>query len=138
MARRYDHRAGHESIPEIKHYPITPFEYNRRVTREVLNIGGAHHVPRVVADFSTKEKITAASFFALGYQYSVPLDKWNITDAACDFIFLGDRTIDFQIPGTLGLIFNHKTWVTQKHRDQILSLHFRLHNICKGQRVQHS
>src|SRR5690242_7057517 len=67
LAKRYDERAGHESIPAIDHYPITPFEYNRRKTREVINIGGAHHVPRVVADFSGKEKITAASLFALGY-----------------------------------------------------------------------
>jgi (E)-4-hydroxy-3-methylbut-2-enyl-diphosphate synthase len=72
----------------------------------VLNIGG-HQVPRVIADFSAKEKITAASLFALGYQYSVPLDKWNITDMACDYIFLGDKTVDFEIPGTLGFIYNH-------------------------------
>jgi (E)-4-hydroxy-3-methylbut-2-enyl-diphosphate synthase len=118
LAVRYDSRVPHDSIPAIEHYPITPFEYNRRETREVLNIGGAHHVPRVVADFSMKEEITAASLFALGYQYSVPLDKWNITDLACDYIFLGDRTIDFEIPGTLGLIFNHKTWLTQKNKDR--------------------
>jgi len=119
LARRYDNRSGHASIPAIDHYPITPFEYNRRVTREVLNIGGAEHlVPRVVADFSAKEKITAASLFALGYQYSVPLDKWNITDMACDYIYLGDRTIDFEIPGTLGLIYNHATWLTQRSKDR--------------------
>ncbi|SKC57186.1 (E)-4-hydroxy-3-methylbut-2-enyl-diphosphate synthase [Ohtaekwangia koreensis] len=119
LAKRYDDRAGHDPIPFVSHYPITPFEYNRRVTRQVINIGGGEHlVPRVVADFSAKEKITAASLFALGYQYSVPLDKWNITDMACDYIFLGDRTIDFEIPGTLGLIFNYKTWLTQKDRDR--------------------
>lgn len=118
LAKRYEDRSGHDPIVPVYHYPITPFEYNRRTTREVLNIGGAHHVPRVVADFSAKEKITAASLFALGYQYSVPLDKWNITDMACDYIFLGDRSIDFEIPGTLGLIFNHRTWLTQKKRDR--------------------
>jgi (E)-4-hydroxy-3-methylbut-2-enyl-diphosphate synthase len=119
LARLYDNRSGHASIPAIDHYPITPFEYNRRVTREVLNIGGAEHlVPRVVADFSAKEKITAASLFALGYQYSVPLDKWNITDMACDYIYLGDRTIDFEIPGTLGLIYNHAMWLTQRSKDR--------------------
>lgn len=118
LAKRYDDRKGHDAIPPIEHYPITPFEYNRRKTRQVLNMGGEHHVPRVIADFSGKEKITAASCFALGYQYSVPLDKWNITDTACDYIFLGDRTIDFQIPGTLGLIFNHRTWLTQRSRDR--------------------
>jgi (E)-4-hydroxy-3-methylbut-2-enyl-diphosphate synthase len=118
LSRRYENRAGHEPIPAIVNYPITPFEYNRRITREVVNIGGAHHVPRVIADFSAKEKVTPASLFALGYQYSVPLDKWNLTDMACDYIFLGDRILDFEIPGTLGLIYNHKTWLTQKHRDR--------------------
>jgi len=118
LARRYNDRSAHDAIPAVDRYPITPFEYTRRVTREVLNIGGAHHVPRVVADFSAKQKITAASLFSLGYQYSVPLDKWNITDMACDYIFLGDNTIDFEIPGTLGLIYNHKTWLTQKRKER--------------------
>jgi (E)-4-hydroxy-3-methylbut-2-enyl-diphosphate synthase len=118
LVKRYDKRAGHKPIAPIGNYPITPFEYNRRNTRQVLNIGGEHHVPRVVADFSAKEKITPASLFALGYQYSKPLDKWNITDMACDFIFLGDKLIDFEIPGTLGLIYNHRTWLEQRSRDR--------------------
>ncbi len=122
LAKRYDKRANHHTIPAIDHYPITPFEYNRRKSLEVVNIGGGHHVPRVVADFSTKNKITAASLFALGYHYSVPLDKWNITDVACDYIFLGDQTIDFEIPGTLGLIFHHQTWTTQKSKDRAYPL----------------
>jgi len=115
LADRYLTRKTSYVIPEIQSNPIDPFAYTRRQTREVFNIGG-HQVPRVVADFSAKEKITAASLFALGYQYSVPLDKWNITDLACDYIFLGDKTIDFEIPGTLGLIYNHATWLSQKNR----------------------
>lgn len=118
LAKRYDDRVHHNSITPIEQYPITPFEYNRRATRAVSTIGGTHPVPRVVADFSDKEKITAASLFAVGYNYSVPLDKWNITDMACDFIFLGDRTIDFEIPGTLGLIYHHQTWLTQKTKER--------------------
>jgi (E)-4-hydroxy-3-methylbut-2-enyl-diphosphate synthase len=35
---------------------------------------------------------------------------------ACDYVFLGDNTIDFEIPGTLGLIFNHSTWLNQKDK----------------------
>jgi (E)-4-hydroxy-3-methylbut-2-enyl-diphosphate synthase len=117
LADRYVARKTSHIIPEIKNYPINPYSYSRRKTHEVVNIGG-HQVPRVVADFSIKEKITPASLFALGYQYSVPLDKWNITDMACDFIFLGDKSIDFEIPGTLGLIYNHATWLTKKHKDR--------------------
>lgn len=118
LASRYDNRAGHDPIPEIAHYPITPFDYNRRKTREVINIGGGHHVPRVIADLSAKNAITPASFFALGYHYSIPLDKWNIADMACDYILVGNNTIDFEIPGTLGLIYDHQTWLEQKHRDR--------------------
>ena len=118
LAARYEHRAGHAPIAPIVHYPITPFEYNRRVTREVLNIGGTHAVPRVITDLSGRDKITAASLFAVGYQYSVPLDKWNITDTACDYVFLGDHAVDFEIPGTLGLLYHHATWLTQRAKDR--------------------
>jgi len=114
LVKRYENRSGHEQITSIEHYPITPFEYNRRTSRQVLNIGGAHHVPRVIADFSLKDKVTQASLFALGYRYSVALDKWNLTDMACDFVFLGDTPLDFDIPGTLGLIYNYKTWIGRK------------------------
>ena len=117
LADRYLSRVTSIPIPELKTYPINPFGYTRRTTHEVFNIGG-HQVPRVVADFSDKEKITVASLFALGYQYSVPLDKWNITDMACDYIFLGDHNIDFEIPGTLGLIYNHATWLAQRSKDR--------------------
>jgi (E)-4-hydroxy-3-methylbut-2-enyl-diphosphate synthase len=118
LVKRYDNRQPHDPIPAIHHYPVNPFEYDRRKTRQVLNIGGEHHIPRVIADFTLKDKITPASLFALGYQYSVPLDKWNISDMACDYIFLGDKKIDFEIPGTLGLIFNHKVWLHQNERER--------------------
>ncbi len=117
LANRYKSRTSTIAIPEIDNYPINPFNYSRRQTRETVNIGG-HQVPRVMADFSLKEKISPASLFALGYHYSVPLDKWNITDMACDYIFTGDTTIDFEIPGTLGQVLNHKAWLTQKHRER--------------------
>ena len=114
LVKRYDKRTGHDKIPEITQNPITPFEYNKRETNEVLNIGGKN-VPVVVHDFCLKDKITPASFFALGYNYSVPLDKWNIADMACDYVFLGNKAIDFEVPGTLGLIYNYKTWLNHKN-----------------------
>ncbi len=117
LADRYAHRAGHASIPPVGNYPINPFAYSRRKTREVLNLGG-HQVPRVVADFSRKESITSPSLFAIGYHYSVPLDKWNISDMACDYIYAGDNVVDFEIPGTLGIIYNHATWLGQQHKDR--------------------
>ncbi len=122
LARRYDQRAGHAAIPEISHYPITPFEYNKRSTHAVLNIGGEHTVPRVIADLSARDSITPASLFALGYNYSVPLDKWNIADNACDFVFVNNHTVDFEIPGTLGIVYSHATWLSQKEKPRVYPL----------------
>ncbi|PJB13752.1 MAG: 4-hydroxy-3-methylbut-2-en-1-yl diphosphate synthase [Flavobacteriales bacterium CG_4_9_14_3_um_filter_32_8] len=113
LVKKYVNRGNHDSIKEIKTNLIRPFEYHRRETTTVLNIGGKN-VPVVVADFCLKEKITPTSFFALGYHYSVPLDKWNITDTACDYVFLGDKVIDFKTPGTIGIIYNFKTWLKNK------------------------
>ena len=118
LVARYSNRDKHDSIKAIENNPINPFEYTKRTSREVLNIG-SKHVPIVMADFSLKEKITLASFFALGYNYSVPLDKWNVSDMACDYVFVGDKIIDFDIPGTLGIIYNHKIWLQHKHKERI-------------------
>lgn len=113
LVKRYQNRNRHDVIEEIEKNPLTPYEYNKRLSNEVLNIGDKN-VPIVVADFCLKEKITPASFFALGYNYSVPLDKWNIADSACDYVFLGDKVIDFEVPGTLGIIYNYKTWLNHQ------------------------
>jgi len=110
---RYSARRGHRPIPEVHHLPIDPFGQVRRHTRAVLNIG-ARHVPIVMADLSTKERITPASLFAYGYHYSVPLDKWNLTDQACDLLFIGDHHLTFDIPGTLGVVQEHTTWLKDR------------------------
>jgi len=86
-----------------------PYEYERRESITVNNVGG-HNVPRVIADFSERESISPATFFPVGYNYSIPLDKWNINDLACDYVYVGDNYVDFEIPGTLGIIYNSETW----------------------------
>ena len=121
LAERYENRGNHKSIPAINYNPINPYEYNRRVSKEVLNIGGKHH-PIVFGDLSEREKITAASLFPFGYNYSVPLDKYNISDLACDYIFIGDNTVDFEIPGTLGLVTSAINWQKQVDKPRLFPL----------------
>ena len=115
LVKRYADKKEHDAIANIDSNPITPFDYSKRKTNEVLNIGGKN-VPIVIADFCLKEKITPASFFALGYSYSVPLDKWIISDAACDYVFVGDKIVDFETPGTLGIVYNYNTWLNHKDK----------------------
>ncbi|MEZ4739830.1 MAG: (E)-4-hydroxy-3-methylbut-2-enyl-diphosphate synthase [Flavobacteriales bacterium] len=117
LVDRYAKRSGHAPIPAVTHMPLDPFTHVRRHTHEVLNMG-ARHVPVVMADLSAKDKITPATLFAWGYRYSVPLDKWNIGDQACDYAYIGKNTIDFEIPGTLGVVQDHATWLLNTSKDR--------------------
>jgi (E)-4-hydroxy-3-methylbut-2-enyl-diphosphate synthase len=98
------------SLPKFEGtLPYNPFSYERRHTSEIHNIGGKH-VPVVIADCSKKDKITPANFFGFGYNYSVQLDKWNLQDLASDYVFIGQNKIDFEVPGTLGVICDFENW----------------------------
>src|SRR3972149_8808968 len=128
LAERYSNRKSHKEIPSVSSLKYNPFEYSRRETKQVGNIGG-HNVPRVIADFSLtpstspeERGVTPANLFSVGYNYSVPLDKWNLTDQACDYIYLGDNEIDFEIPGTLGLIYNSQVFAKLKSKTRAYPL----------------
>ena len=109
LLKNFTNRNNSQKIKDIAKNPLNPFEYSRRKTNKVKNIGG-NNVPIVISNLKRKNKIKPSSFFPLGYQYSVPLDKWNINDQATDYIFLDDKKIDFEIPGTLRLIYNFNFW----------------------------
>ena len=109
LAERYSNREGHQAIPDLEHPPFDPFAYQRRESATVLNFG-AGQVPCVIGDLSSRKSLKPASLFAYGYNYSVPLDKWHIGDQAADYIFAGSNVIDFEIPGTLGIIYDLETW----------------------------
>lgn len=71
----------------------------------ILNIGKGH-VPVVVADFMQAKKIAPADLQSVGYTYDEATDKWNIADAAADYIYSGGKQIDFALPGTLKIIID--------------------------------
>lgn len=122
LIKRYANRKENKEIkPITQALPYDPFEYNRHHTREVINVGG-HQVPRVIADLSAKTEITAASLFANGYNYSVPLDKWNLTDMAVDYIYAGDTPVTFEVPGTLSIIYNSEHWKKNKAQERTYPL----------------
>jgi len=110
LADRYKDRALYSETTR-RTYTLNPFAYTRRATHEVVNIG-EKHTPVVVMDLSQREELTPASFFGAGYQYSVPMDKWNLSDLACDYIKIGKHTVSFEIPGTLGLIQDGEVWTS--------------------------
>jgi (E)-4-hydroxy-3-methylbut-2-enyl-diphosphate synthase len=92
-------------VPELTQLPYSPFEYSRRLTTPVKNIGGKQ-VPVVIADLSHLTNIKTTDLVAIGYTYDAATDKWAISDAAADFVFIGHTPLDFNLPGTLSIIAN--------------------------------
>ena len=112
---------NHKKIAETKQHQIDYFQYEKRKTFQIENIGNKN-VPIVISDLSNRKKITQASFFSLGYRYSVPLDKWHISEMASDFIYIGENEINFEIPGTLRIISNYSSWMKHKKGFPIFNL----------------
>jgi (E)-4-hydroxy-3-methylbut-2-enyl-diphosphate synthase len=111
LVKRYsDLSAKKTFVPVADKINYNPFEYKRRETFSVDNIG-SNHVPVVVADFSKVGKIERDHLKSIGYTYDGPTDKWNIGDAAADYIFTGNQVLDFALPGTLKVICYPATWM---------------------------
>jgi len=100
--------------------PYSPYAYNRRETFAISNIG-EKHVPVVIADFSKYESITPDDLQNIGYTYDAATDKWNIGDAAADYIFC-KGVLDFDLPGTLKVILFHDKWMMAPDRAKYVPL----------------
>jgi len=96
-------------VPAIDKLSYDPFNYQRRESFEVGNIG-SKHVPVVIADLSKIEKISHKHLQSVGYTYDEATDKWNISDAAADYIFTANQLLSFSLPGTLKVIVYPETW----------------------------
>ena len=110
LVKRYEKRNNHDEISVVDKHSLTPFEYKKRVTHAINNIGG-DNVPIVIADLSKKQKLNKELFFDLGYVYQKNEDKWIIKDMACDYVYLNENKVDFDLPGSLGIIQSYSNWL---------------------------
>jgi (E)-4-hydroxy-3-methylbut-2-enyl-diphosphate synthase len=132
LVKRYSTNATHSTngtvppasiLSDQRSLKYDPFSYKRRETFAVDNIGD-HHVPVVIADLSRVEKISREHLKAIGYTYHDPSDKWNISDAAADYVFTGNQLLDFALPGTLKVICYPATWAEGVTSVPALSDHY--------------
>ncbi len=99
----------------LSDFPSSGLSYQRRETFAVSNIGGKQ-VPVVIADLSKIEKIEPTHLQSVGYSYDEATDKWNIGDAAADYIFTGNQLLNFNLPGTLKVITYPDAWQHAKDK----------------------
>lgn len=109
LIHQFDGVADYTVAPFDEELPYSPYAYTRRETHPVLTVGDKS-APIIFADLSGTETIKASNFFGFGYNYSTTLDKWNTQDLAADYVYIGDQTINFEVPGLVGVVANFTTW----------------------------
>ncbi len=109
LVERNTHRHPNISIQDIENYAIDPFRYSRRLTEKIDNIGG-EQVPVVVADLSAVSNLNIDKFKQIGHHYLPEQDKWVARDIAADFVYLGSKQAQENLPGSLGQIFDYDFW----------------------------
>ncbi|MGN6509944.1 MAG: (E)-4-hydroxy-3-methylbut-2-enyl-diphosphate synthase [Chitinophaga sp.] len=120
IVKRYTGRVSHAPIQPLQEpvkLPYSPFNFARRESIAADNIGGKQ-VPVVVADLSHLPVITHHHLRGIGYHYDEATDKWNIGDAAADYIFTGSHPLPFALPGTLKVIVQHSAWLQAEDKEK--------------------
>lgn len=110
--------------------PYNPFEYSRRNTNPIKNIGG-HQVPVVMSKLNQPGPVKPSYFYAFGYTYQVNDDKWHLKDQVSDYIYTGNEIPEFELPGTLRIICNASIW---QNKNQVYPI-FDLHDFLESERV---
>ncbi len=131
LVNRYNFRKEKSTkIPEFNtnklniNSPINPFQYTRRKTVEIANIG-YHNVPRVIADFSEIKLENYTDLKPIGHHYLPEPDKFTMTDLGADFIYTGSTPSPFMLPNGLKEIVNFEVWKKMENKEKAATLfHF--------------
>jgi len=118
---RYKSRGKHANIPPIVEPPFQPYNYSKRKSLLINNIG-MKQVPRVILDISKGDELLYKDLQNVGYKYSKNLDKWVIADQAVDYIYIGNKKLDISLPGSLYAIQNIQYWEKDKQTLPLFSL----------------
>lgn len=115
LVDRLKNRANHGKVELVDFTSYNPYEYQKRVSHEVLNFG-ADNVPRVIADFSQVEDIEVKDLKSIGHFYLPELDKWTMNDLGCDYVYSGGLPIPFMLPNGLREILDYSSWAGLKDK----------------------
>jgi (E)-4-hydroxy-3-methylbut-2-enyl-diphosphate synthase len=123
LVQRYANRAAEaKPIPDFgTPTAFSPFHYARRKTHEVANFGG-HHVPRVLADFSSIPVQQSETLKPVGHFYLPATDKWAMNDLGADYLYTGGTPAGFMLPNGLRQVVEFGAWKNLANRTHVYPL----------------
>ena len=104
----FSDRGKHKSIKPISNYKLNPFQYKKRVTYSIYNLGGKYH-PVVISDLSNTG-FSSEALSMSGWRYNSSYKKWAFNELAADYLYIDDIANEFDIPDGKGVIMDYKKW----------------------------
>ncbi|MFC2092628.1 (E)-4-hydroxy-3-methylbut-2-enyl-diphosphate synthase [Bacteroidota bacterium] len=104
LVERYSNRTQHKTIPAIIDYPVDPFEYTKRITNKIGNIGN-NNVPVVVLSYNAKN-----------------VNDWNESDIVPEYLYLSNNSDNHSLPQNVEKIYDYDQWLSLNMLTHSLSL----------------
>ena len=118
---RYLNRSNHEDINIIEDPTYYPFEYSKRETHEISNIGGTY-LPIVISDFSLAKEINEESLNNIGYRIDKKNRKIILEDTAPDYIYVGKNYVSNKFYDDIKIIVDYEGWIQNSDQKNIFPL----------------
>lgn len=94
------------SINYLDSYPVNPFNYQRRKSWMVDNIGGSK-VPVII---HTLEECNFSTLSEIGWNFHPETKSWSFNDQLPDYLFLNEFPENMVLPEEIGAIIPFKKW----------------------------
>ena len=108
LVDRYKTRKNHKKIKVPKNIVFSPFQYEKRESKRIQNIGG-ENVPIVISDLSKIEKLTNTNLNKLGILFDSNKKSFTKIDTSPDYLYLGSNKSSL-IHFEYNVIYDYNTW----------------------------
>jgi (E)-4-hydroxy-3-methylbut-2-enyl-diphosphate synthase len=99
---------------------VDPFQYSRRKTKEMGNIGS--NTPPIVVGTFRKIKTLEEQVAEIGWNFNSKTSTWSFTDQAADFIYLDEIPANYSVPTEKSILLPYKKWDEKKHVSNIFPI----------------
>src|SRR4030042_3173489 len=106
LVNNFTETASRKPVKPLTACPVNPFEYNRRKTRPVRNIGGSN-ITVVVSEFN-QQSVSLKVLVQTGWIYNKKEDKWKFTDQSADLLHLRQYNPDINVPEEKGILLDYQ------------------------------
>jgi len=120
LVDRYENRSNHRKIKIPENYKFSPFEYDKRESKNIYNIG-YDHFPVVISNMSNIDLSEESNLNELGITFDEINKSWIKSDTSPDYLYLGNNSISIK-NFNYDIILDYTSWLEHKDSEGVFPL----------------